>query len=71
MVYDNKRIVSKRIFFVFIEMINKDNKIETLEKANEKMSHDLKTKQEYMVNNKQKKEFYWKFCFSRNNCKKK
>ncbi len=62
MVFDNKRIVSKRIF-VFIEMMNKDYKIETLETANEKMSHDLKTKQEYMVNNKRKKRILLEILF--------
>ncbi len=62
MVYDNKRILSKRIF-VFIEMINKDHRIETLETANEKMTHDLKTKQEYMVNNKRKKRILLEILF--------
>lgn len=57
-----KRIFFRRLSFSFvIEMINKDNRIETLEKENETMSREIKMKQDYLVKTNERYNFIWKY----------
>ncbi len=56
MVFKIKKILE--IYFLLIEMINKDNKIETLEKEIETIRNEIKTHEENQVNIKYNKYFH-------------